>query len=162
MVALRLYFLRHGKAMSRAEWHEDDGLRPLTPEGEGEVQLVGSRLAGMGLQPGLIVSSPLARARRTAELVAEALGMSEDLVLDQRLAPGFDRAALSAVIADRGPVGSLMVVGHEPDFSDTIGELTGGRVVCKKAGLARVDVDGDDLGGARLVWLLPPALLARG
>jgi phosphohistidine phosphatase len=161
MAALRLYFLRHGKALSRAEWREDDGLRPLTPEGEGEVRLAGSRLAGMGLRPGLIVSSPLARARRTAELVAEALGMTEDVVLDERLAPGFDRAALAGIVAERGPVGSLMVVGHEPDFSDTIGELTGGRVVCKKAGLARVDVDGDRLSGGRLVWLVPPAFLVR-
>lgn len=161
MATLRLYFLRHGKALSRDEWREDDGLRPLTPEGEREVRAVGARLAAMDLRPGLIVSSPLARAERTAELVAEALGMTGSLVRDERLAPGFDRAALSGIIADRGPAGSLMVVGHEPDFSDTIGELTGGRVVCKKASLARVDVDGDRLAGGRLVWLVPPAVLVR-
>jgi phosphohistidine phosphatase len=162
MAALRLYFLRHGKALSRDEWREDDGLRPLTEQGEKEVRAIGSRLVAMGLRPESIVSSPLARARRTAELVAEALDMTGDLLVDERLAPGFDRAALAGVVADRGPAGSLMVVGHEPDFSETIGELTGGRVVCKKAGLARVDVDGPDLGGGRLVWLLPPGLLAGG
>jgi phosphohistidine phosphatase len=161
MGGLRVYFLRHGKAAPRAEWDGDDGARPLTPDGEAEVRLVGARLAAVGLQPGLIVSSPLARARRTAELVAEALGMADDLVLDERLAPGFDRVALAAVVADRRPAGSLMVVGHEPDFSAVIGELTGGRVVCKKAGLARVDVDGDGLAGGRLAWLLPPTFLAR-
>jgi phosphohistidine phosphatase len=161
MAALRLYLLRHGKALSRAEWREDDRLRPLTSEGEREVRAVGARLAAMGLRPGLIVTSPLARAERTAELVAEALGMREDDVLDERLAPGFDGAALAGVVAERGPVGSLMVVGHEPDFSDTIGELTGGRVVCKKTSLARVDVDGDRLAGGRLVWLVPPAVLVR-
>lgn len=161
MAALRLYFLRHGKALSRAEWRDDDGLRPLTPEGEAEVREVGSRLAAMGLRPELIVSSPLARARRTAELVAEALGMADDVAVDERLAPGCDRAALSDVIAEHGPLGSLMVVGHEPDFSDTIGALTGGRVVCKKGGLARVDVDDDRLAGGRLVWLVPPAILVR-
>lgn len=162
MASLRLYFLRHGKAMSRDDWRDDDGLRPLTEQGEREVRAIGTRLVAMGLRPGLVVSSPLARARRTAELVAEAFGMPGEVVLDERLAPGFDRAALTGVIADRDPAGSLMVVGHEPDFSGTIGELTGGRVVCKKAGLARVDVDGPDLGGGRLVWLLPPGLLAGG
>jgi phosphohistidine phosphatase len=162
MAALRLFFLRHGKALSRDEWREDDGLRPLTPQGEREVRAVGARLADMGQRPESIVSSPLARARRTAELVAEALGMTGAVVLDERLAPGFDRAALSGVVADRGPAGSLMVVGHEPDFSAVIGELTGGRVVCKKAGLARVDVEADGLGGGRLVWLLPPGLLREG
>jgi len=161
MAALRLYLLRHGKALSRAEWRDDDDLRPLTPEGEAEVRMVGARFAAMDLRPELIVSSPLARARRTAELVAEALGMTEDVALDERLAPGFARAALSDVLAEHGPVGSLMVVGHEPDFSELVGALTGGRVVCKKAGLARVDVDVDRLAGGRLVWLIPPAFLVR-
>lgn len=163
MAGLRLYFLRHGKALSRAAWEEDDDLRPLTPEGVAEVQRIGAYLAGAGLRPGVIVSSPLVRAWRTAELVAEALGLGERLVADERLGHGFDRSALAGVVAEHGAEDALLLVGHEPSFSAVVGELIGGgRVVCKKGGLARVDVDGPDLAGGRLVWLLSPAHMARG
>jgi phosphohistidine phosphatase len=162
MARLRLYFLRHGKALPRAEWRDDDDLRPLTSEGEAEIRRLGSRLAALEVRPGLIVSSPLTRARRTAELVAEALGMPTDVVLDERLAHGFGHAALAAIAAQHRSRGAVLLVGHEPDFSATIGGLVGGaRVVCKKGGLARVDVDEETLGGGELVWLVPPAFLAR-
>ena len=163
MAGLGLYFLRHGKALSRAEWDEDDGRRPLTPDGADEIERVGATLAAMGVRPDVIVSSPLARAWRTAELAADALGMAGEVVADERLAHGFDIRALKALLADHRPQGSIMLVGHEPDFSAVIGALTGGaRVVCKKGGLARVDVDGYGIGRGQLVWLLPPSLLARG
>lgn len=162
MAGLRLYFLRHGKALARADWREDDDLRPLTPEGADEVRRIGAGLAAMGLRPGAIVSSPLTRARRTAELVADALGMRGQVVIDERLGHGFDVDTLAGVVVDHHPRSSLMLVGHEPDFSAVIGGLIGGgRVVCKKGGLARVDVDGDGLGGGKLVWLLAPGQLAR-
>ncbi len=162
MAGTRLYFLRHGKALSRAAWEEDDDLRPLTPEGVAEVQRIGAYLAGAGLRPGVIVSSPLVRAWRTAELVADALGLGERLVADERLGPGFDRRALAGIVADRGAEDAIMLVGHEPSFSAVVSELIGGRVVFKKGGLARVDVDGASLDGGRLVWLLTPAHMARG
>lgn len=160
MTALRLYFLRHGKAVSRAEWDAAEDLRPLTPEGEDEVRRVAVALAGLGVAPGAIVSSPLARARRTAELAAAVLGTAP--VLDERLAPGFDADALTGVLEGLANEAAVMLVGHEPDFSDVVEALTGGRVVCKKGGVARVDVDGPGPGRGRLVWLLPPAVLARG
>jgi len=160
MTALRLYFLRHGKAVSRTEWDAADELRPLTPEGEDEVRRVAAALVGLGVAPDAIVSSPLARARRTAELAAAALGPAP--VLDERLAPGFDVDALAGILEGLGNENAIMLVGHEPDFSDVVEALTGGRVVCKKGGVARVDVDGSGLGRGRLVWLLPPAVLARG
>jgi phosphohistidine phosphatase len=162
MAGLRLYFLRHGKALPRSDWHEDDDLRPLTPGGEKEVERVGATLAAMGVRPDLIVSSPLARAWRTAELVAGVLGAVAGPIADDRLGHGFDRPALAGIIADHRPKSSIVLVGHEPSFSAVIGELIGGGyVVCKKAGVARVYVDGADLGGGQLVWLLPPLLLAR-
>lgn len=157
MAGLRLYFLRHGKAVARVGWEGDDALRPLTPEGENEVRRVAARLAGLGVAPDAIVSSPLARARRTAELAAEVLGVAP--VVDDRLAPGFGVADLAGVLADGGGRGAVVLVGHEPDFSEIVSRLTGGRVVCKKGGVARVDVEGDDLDGGRLVWLVPPSVL---
>ena len=155
---LRLYFLRHGKAWSRADWHEDDDLRPLTEAGEALVRAEGRAMKSMGLAPEVIVTSPLARARRTAAIVAEELGMSDRLVEDSRLAHGFDVGRLAEIVEGQGEAARLMVVGHEPDLSDTVAELTGGgRVDFKKGGLARVDVKGSQLDDGILAWLLTPA-----
>jgi phosphohistidine phosphatase len=160
-LTVRLYFLRHGKAEARGDWHKADALRPLTAEGE---RLVAAETRAIGrLTPGLevIVTSPLARARRTAEIVADALGLLDVLVDDERLGHGLDARVLARVAAGYAGVENLMVVGHEPDFSLTIAELIGGgRVDMKKGGLARVDVRGPGLDGGVLAWLLTPAQLA--
>jgi phosphohistidine phosphatase len=159
-VTLRLYFLRHGKAWARADWHDDDDLRSLTDAGEVLVRAEGRAMKAMGLAPDVIVTSPLARARRTAAIVAEELDMSERLLEDQRLAPGFNARRLAEIVAREAGATSLMVVGHEPDFSATVAELTGGgRVVFKKGGLARVDFAGPELVDGILAWLLTPALI---
>jgi len=157
---MKIYFLRHGKAESRSVWQGDDADRPLTAAGEEAVRREVEALRAMDLAPDLIVTSPLARARRTAELVAEGLGLSGRLVEDERLAHGFDAGRLERLLAAHGPAESLMVVGHEPDFSATVAELIGGgEIVMKKGGLARVDVAAPVAGGGELVWLLTPPLL---
>jgi len=157
-VTLRLYFLRHGKAWSRADWRGDDDLRPLTDAGEALVRAEGRALKAMGLAPDVIVTSPLARARRTAAIVAEELGMNDRLVEDLRLARGFDAHGLAEIVARHADAAGLMFVGHEPDFSATVAELTGGgRVDFKKGSLARVDVKGPELDDGILAWLLTPA-----
>lgn len=157
---MRLYFLRHGKAESRADWHGDDAARPLTAEGEAAMRREAKALRAMDLALDAIVTSPFARARRTAEIVAGELDMSERLTEDDRLAPGFDVPRLEQVLAALGPLENVMVVGHEPDFSETVAELVGGGdVVMKKGGLARVDAAAPAAGGGQLVWLLTPSLL---
>ena len=156
---MRVYFLRHGKA-DRSKWHGDDDARPLTEEGEEAMRREAKALRAMELALDLIVTSPLARARRTAELVADELGLRARLVEDARLAHGFDARRLAQVLATHGPAESVMVVGHEPDFSAAVAELIGGGdIVLKKGGLARVDVTVPATGGGELVWLLTPPLL---
>ncbi len=156
---MKVYFLRHGKA-DRSQWAGDDDARPLTAEGEAAMRREAEALRALGLAPDVIVTSPLARARRTAELAAEGLGLSARVVVDDRLAPGFDVRRLEQVLAAHGPAGEVLVVGHEPDFSATVAELIGGGdIVMKKGGLARVDVTAPVAGGGELVWLLTPPLL---
>jgi phosphohistidine phosphatase len=160
---MRLYLLRHGKAESRAEWRGDDAARPLTAEGEAAVRREAKALRAMDLALDAIVTSPLARARGTAEIVADELGMSGRLTEDDRLAPGFDIPRLERLLAAHAPVRNVMLVGHEPDFSETVAALIGGGdVVMKKGGLARVDVTAPVAGGGELVWLLAPSLLGSG
>jgi phosphohistidine phosphatase len=156
---MRVYFLRHGKA-DRSQWDGEDYARPLTAEGEEAMRREAQALSAMDLALDVIVTSPLARARMTAGIVADQLGLGGRLVEDARLAHGFDVRRLEQLLAAHGPAESVMVVGHEPDLSSTIAELIGGGdIVMKKGGLARVDVTAPVAGGGQLVWLLTPPLL---
>ena len=156
-----VYFLRHGPAGSRAEWDGPDRLRPLTDDGRRTVARAADVLSRAGVVVNAIVTSPLTRARETAEIVAPALCIEDPrLIDDERLAHGFDRGALADIIAEHPEARAVMVVGHEPEFSGTIGEVTGGAVVMKKAGVARVDLDPVTMRG-ELVWLLAPRILTN-
>ena len=118
-------------------------------------------MARLGLRPDLIVTSPLVRAFQTAEIAAQELGLLDRVVVDERLASGFGLPDLSSILGENGGLSSIMLVGHEPDFSMAIGALIGGGdVVCKKGGLARVDADKISPGSGVLAWLLPPSVLA--
>jgi phosphohistidine phosphatase len=123
-----IWFLRHGDA----EDGEPDFDRRLSEKGRRQSRNAGLALAALGVQIELCLSSPKIRARETAELACEALGA--DLTVDDRLAGGhFDPLEVTAGLDD------VLLVGHEPDFSDAIAQLTGGRVDMKKGGLAAVD-----------------------
>lgn len=154
---MQIYFLRHGRAQARADWPGDDAARPLTPEGIEAMRREARMLRDRGLAVDTIVTSPLVRARQTAEIVAKRLGLAESLAEDDRLAHGFDAGRLAKLVAAHPGTEKLLLVGHEPDFSDTVSELIGGgAVVLKKGGLARVDLAEPAPGGGRLVWLLTP------
>ena len=155
---MELLFLRHGPAESRSEWHGPDAERPLTARGREVTRRAATALAAAKADVDVVLTSPYLRSRETAEIAADVLGIRAGVVDDERLAPGFDRDALATIVADHAGAGCLLLVGHEPDFSATIGALTGGDVVVKKAGLARVDVDEHTLHG-RLLWLLAPRVL---
>lgn len=159
---MRIYFLRHGKSVDAAIWRADDRLRPLTQEGLDLMHREAKAIRTLNLVPDVIVTSPLTRARQTAEIVAKELKL--DLVEDERLAPGFNRDRLAEIMDAHPRAECLMVVGHEPDFSATVSTLIGGgRIDFKKGGLARVDVVervGVMVFGV-LVALLTPGLLSK-
>ncbi len=154
---MRLYFLRHGLA-DRSAWNGPDFERPLTPQGMARMHAEGRKLAAIGLKIDRILTSPLRRARQTAEITAEHL--HAPLEVEARLAPGFDIRRLEQIL-DEHPGETLLLVGHEPDCSMTVGALIGGGgVVCKKGSLARVDLYTLHPPRGALVWLLPPKALA--
>jgi phosphohistidine phosphatase len=155
-----IYFLRHGLAEEREGWDADDSQRPLTEKGTAQLEQQSRKFSALKLDLSLILSSPLIRARQTAEILAKRLGISDRLVIDSRLRPGFNLEMLSEVLKEYPQVENLMLVGHEPDFSDTISSLIGGgRIVCKKGGLARVDIFLREPLQGELVWLAAPRLL---
>ncbi len=162
-MSLSLFFLRHGQAASRSDWTGDDAARPLTAEGKERMQREADAIAALKLPLDLIISSPLVRAMQTAEIVAGAQAGAPRVIADGRVGPGFGADHLAAILAEHRRAGAVMLVGHEPDFSWTIGRLIGGgRLVMKKGGLACVELeDPASLRGA-LAWLVPPAILERG
>ncbi|MCG6963313.1 MAG: phosphohistidine phosphatase SixA [Acidobacteria bacterium] len=157
---MRLYFLRHGNAASQQEWSGDDALRPLTDKGRKVLEEVATFLADQRLAIDLVVTSPFLRASQTAQLVAKRLGLADRLETDERLTLGFGPAALGELLLSHADLGAIMLVGHEPTFSETIGALIGGgRVECKKASVACVNVPDIAMMKGELEWLLPPRLL---
>ena len=148
---MQLYFLRHGEA-DWPRWTKPDDERPLTAFGKKEVRDVAKFLARLKVQPDLIVTSPLPRASQTAKIAAEYLRTK--LREDETLEPGFGMSKLRTVLK-RHRSRVLMLVGHEPDFSSVISELTGAAIKLSKAGLALLDVDSESDEG-KLLWLFPP------
>jgi phosphohistidine phosphatase len=125
-----IWLLRHGDA--EAGEGKSDAERDLTEKGERQSVTAGRALKELGVDLDVCLTSPKLRARRTAELASEQLGVQvED---DDRLAGGdFDPLELAA---GRGEV---MLVGHEPDFSSAVARVTGSRVKMKKGGIAAID-----------------------
>jgi len=157
---MNLYFLRHGLAGDHSEGQGDDTKRPLTDEGKAKMKRTAATLAALDLGLQVILTSPLVRAKQTAAFVARELNCP--LVEDKRLAPGFNDEQLQHILLDHPDADTLMLVGHEPDFSETISALIGGgRVVCKKGGLALVELPNAHSKRGELVWLVPPKVLAQ-
>jgi phosphohistidine phosphatase len=158
---MEVYFLRHGEAGKSSRGEGGDAARRLTEEGIARMQREAVFMHGLRLRPEVILTSPLARARQTAEIVARELGLADALAVDERLSPGFGPEELREILREHRGAAALMLVGHEPDFSATIAACVhGGRVECKKGSLARVDFDHPDALSGTLAWLLPPRVLA--
>ncbi len=135
-----IYFLRHGDA---EDGDGDDASRRLTAKGERQARAAGAALAALGVDIDTCLTSPKVRATQTAGIASEPLGI--DVEICEALGGGpFDANELTAAR------GAVLLVGHEPDFSNEVARMTGARVKLKKGGLAAVD-------GAVLKALLRPA-----
>lgn len=157
---MELYFLRHGIAEEVGPAGSGDAGRALTEKGAAKMHEIAIGLRRLGVKPDALISSPLARAQQTAEVVAKELGL--ELRISDMLAPGCDIQRLRTALWQHDGANGIMVVGHEPDFGALIGELTGGsQVRMKKGGLCRVDLDSVDEGAGRIVWLLAPRMLRK-
>ena len=156
---IELYFLRHAHAGDPEAWTGDDAARPLSDKGEKQAERLGAFLAGVGFKPDAIISSPKLRAAQTAEIVAKHLGIP--ISFDDRLAGAFEVETLETLLRDAGDPVRPVVVGHDPDFSDVLAELSGAsQLPMPKGALARVDIERPlRAGGGTLHWLVPPDLL---
>jgi phosphohistidine phosphatase len=165
-----LLLLRHGIAEDRSPGILD-AQRSLTERGRKRTRAVLERAVDLGLQTRRVISSPLLRARQTAE-IAVACTLAADLELSDALAPAADPLPLldewlARLDPAAGPAqGRLLLVGHEPDLSRLVARLIGapeGAIALRKAGLALLRFDEtESRDRARLRLLLTPAALLEG
>ncbi len=148
-MARELWLLRHGEAEPHGT--RADAERRLTERGERQSRDAGAALATLGVELELALTSPRVRAAETARLACEQLGITSSV--HEPLSVGFDADEASALAVGLSADGRLLLVGHEPDFSQVVHDLTGARVALKKGGIAVVRLEA---GAAELVALLRP------
>ncbi|MBV8487672.1 MAG: phosphohistidine phosphatase SixA [Planctomycetaceae bacterium] len=160
-----LYILRHGIAVPHGTPGVAEDDRPLTAKGEQRIKQIGRCLAAMGLEPERIITSPLPRARRTAQIVAQELHRTERMEITSALTAGENAQSIADWLSVRSE-SRLMIVGHNPALSDLVSLLlTGevGRLTCdlKKGGIAAF-FDSPNAGtGYCLGWIATPGLMRR-
>jgi phosphohistidine phosphatase len=153
-----LYFMRHGEAEPPvgAVDNEEDA---LTNEGTDALRVAAPLWRRLSLRPDAVVSSPLTRARQTAELVVRALELPRPPVIDERLRPGAEWADLAQAMAKHPDARRVMFVGHEPDLSNAVRLLSGATIRLRKGGIACVEFPGvPEPASGELAWLLDPDL----
>jgi phosphohistidine phosphatase len=148
-MAQQLWLLRHGEAVPHDEGPDEK--RPLTDRGRDQSRAAGRALKVLDVEVHVCFTSPKVRARETAELACAELGIEP--IDEGALAGGFDGRAALELMAAAGPDQRVLVAGHEPDFSQVVYDLTGGRVDFKKGGIAAIRLDGSR---GELILLLRP------
>jgi phosphohistidine phosphatase len=164
-----LYIVRHGEAMPHGTPGISDDDRPLTPEGEKRFRVVARGFARLEPRLDRVVTSPLPRARRTAELLVEALRWPRDrLEVDPSLSAHEDSGAIARWVHDQcaSATGSMAIVGHNPWCEELLGRLVAGAADVvfaefRKGAIAALHpgVRPSDRWG--LEWLAQPRLLRR-
>ena len=152
-MARQLWLLRHGEAVPH-DSKADDADRELTARGERQSAAAGAALARLGQEFTAVYTSPKKRAADTARLAAEALNAEpeeEDL-----LANGFDRADALELVGRHDEDARVLVVGHDPSFTQVVHDLTGARVDFKKGAVVAIRLDGSR--GELIVMLRPREL----
>ncbi len=127
---MRLIVVRHAEAAPG----DPDELRPLTAAGQDAARALGERLAGERID--VILTSPLLRARETAAAIAR--GSRAPVEVDERLAPGATAATTREAVAGKGE--TVVTVGHQPDCSEIVLELTGREQRFAPASFAEVEL----------------------
>ena len=157
-----LYFVRHGLAEERGDAWPDDTKRPLTEEGMSRLRKAVKGLARIGVTIDVVLTSPLVRARQTADIVAGGLDPRPSIVNVDSLAPAGSYAAVLADLEKHSRKCRLALVGHEPMMGELAARLVGSRhpIEFKKGGVCRIDVDNlPPAGPGALRWMVTPKIL---
>jgi phosphohistidine phosphatase len=162
MAMIELYLIRHGVAADRGKEWPDDSKRPLTPDGIARLRRSARGLNAIGVAFDQIVTSPLVRARQTADVFSEELKSKPPVVTSDALAPAGTPAAVMQEIAKHVRKARVALVGHEPNLGELAAQLIGAKVPIefKKGAVCRIDFDVlPPKGTGALRWLLTPKVM---
>ena len=148
-MAQQLWLLRHGEAVPHDS--KPDPERELTARGERQSGAAGAALARLGVEFTAIYTSPKLRALDTARRAAKSLNLEPEV--EDMLTDDFEVADALELLARHDADARVLVVGHEPSFSQVVYDLTGGRIDFKKGSIAAVRMKGRQ---GELVVLLRP------
>jgi phosphohistidine phosphatase len=156
---MQILLVRHAIAADGAAFAGADADRPLTEDGRRRFERGARALAALVPELGLVATSPLRRARETAEILASAFDARIPVATAAALAPGAPGDAVVHLLDGWRDRKTVALVGHEPDLTRLEGLLLTGRerslAELKKGGAALLDLpDRIEAGAARLVWHL--------
>jgi phosphohistidine phosphatase len=161
---MRLYIVRHAIAAPHGSPGVSEDDRPLTPEGFKKMEEAAAGLKRLGVNPDIVLSSPLPRARQTAEIVLKVLKSKSPLETIPSLEPGGKRSDVYKVIRAHKEAEAITLVGHQPSLGEIAGEIAWGSAGCyielKKGGACAIEIeDLSPLPRGTLLWLLTPSIL---
>lgn len=162
MAMRALYLVRHAIAFERGDEWPDDAKRPLTHKGAARMREIVEGLLALDVELDLVVTSPLVRAKQTADLVISGWPQPLALVVSPSLAPGGQPASVADMLSQHTTAASVALVGHEPDLGELAAWLIGARhpLPFKKGGVARIDLPSMPVNGSgELVWMATPKML---
>jgi len=160
----QLYLIRHGLAAERGEQYPDDTKRPLTSEGIQKLKKEGKAILELDVAFDVMLTSPLVRARQTAEAFAAAFRNPPPIVNAPALAPGGAHSAIIDELSAQHRHHRIAIVGHEPGMGELAARLIGLRraLEFKKGAICRIDVTSlPPAGPGQLRWLLTPRILRK-
>jgi phosphohistidine phosphatase len=158
---MNLYLMRHADAGVPRENPVLDAKRGLVKEGKQQCMLMAGVLTALKAQIDVIISSPLKRARQSAQFVGTEIGFDSPVITSPALAPDGDYAAFHQLIAEYANRDGVLVVGHNPNLHQFIGRLItgnghdGGSIRLRKGAIARVDMSRRP---PQMQWLIDPRL----
>lgn len=136
MTTIIIHLIRHAEAVQRVPGGVDE-FRYLTCRGRSRFRRVAAALRKLGIDPDFIVTSPKVRALQTAEILAEGIRFSGEVIVAPLLADAFDFVGLRDVLMSLPSTREIVVVGHEPDLGRLTAELLSltGMAALKKGGV---------------------------
>jgi len=164
MPSCEIYIVRHAIAAERGEAWPDDSKRPLTTRGVHRFRDSLGGLKWLDFAVDEIFSSPLVRAKQTADLLAAGVQGGVGVKILEALAPGHAPAVVMAQLAKSAKRQRVALVGHEPDLGGLAAHLIGASrpLALKKGGMCRIDIGAfSPRRTGSLVWFLTPKVLRK-
>jgi phosphohistidine phosphatase len=158
----KLYLVRHGIAADRGDEWPDDSKRPLTSKGAARMRQIAKALRELNVTVDVVLTSPLVRAKQTAQLLVDGLKPAPALAVVQALVPGTAPAQVAEALGEFRKTRRLAIVGHEPSLGEFAAWLVGSKtsIPFRKGGVCRIDVVAfPPTGTGELVWLATPKML---